>query len=257
MSKQLFSALVSIHQFHKYFEWWETIHVFAEYPNFRVSTNTLEGRMIRQSALARTESSSDTGRMQFRKDKCKAPPLRTNNQLPVCKTESKWVCSSPSEEDQGIINDCSYCCVRRQTCQAGYLAVHVQGTHWHLSGVLCFGESSWSTMPRSGCCTLGLKGVEIRGEQGQQPEVQKCHLCGQMKERRLRSPAMAEGKDEDFQTHRRFLQRENIIPCVQHRDKKEPIQTLVKRRTLMTQRHGSRLPGEDVKGLKPNRPDLS
>lgn len=112
-------------------------------------------------------------------------------------------------------------------------------------------------MPRSACCTLGLKGVEIRGEQGQQPEVQKCHLCGQMKELRLRSPAMAEGKDEDFQTHKRFLQRENIIPCVQHRDKKEPIQTLVKRRTLMTQRHGSRLPGEDVKGLKPNRPDLS
>lgn len=33
------------------------------------------------------------------------------------------------------------------------------------------------------------------------------------------------------------------------------IQTLA-RRTLMTQSHESRLPREDVKGLKPNRPEL-
>lgn len=111
--------LISMHHFHKYFEWWKTINLFAEYPNFRVSTNTLEGRMIRQRDLTRGCNSGRT-------------PVKHHPSIGITRclqeTESNRVCGSPSEGDRRIKNDCSSYCVRKQMCQAGEMAVHVQGT---------------------------------------------------------------------------------------------------------------------------------
>lgn len=102
-----------------------------------------------------------------------------------------------------------------------------------LTSVLCFSKSPARVL----CCTLRLKGIEVRGEQWQQSEVQKHHLCRQRKELRLFSPEMAEGKHDVFQIHKTFFQRGNTIPWLQCRDKKEQIQILARRGTLMTQRH--------------------
>lgn len=127
-------------------------------------------------------------------------------------------------------------------------------TDTSLTSVLCFSKSPARVL----CCTWRLKGVEVTGEQWQQSEVQRHHhLCGQRKELRLFSPEMAEGKHYVFQIYKRFFLRGNTIPWLQGSDKKEQIQTLARRGTLLTQRCWSTLPGKDVKGLKLNRPDLS
>lgn len=128
-----FSILVWIHHFLIHFERWKTITFLQSIPTSEYAQTFWRAGWQCKVILSEwkaplTQVGCNSG----------GPTVEhhPNVQITSClhvRQRANECAAVLQKEDQGIINDFSYCCVRKQTCQAGFTAVQVPGTHWHFS----------------------------------------------------------------------------------------------------------------------------